>query len=272
MRLRRRLRRSQFSRVVIYPYKMGSRSAKQLALHLTTLLGSRVRRIKPNGTYRPRHSSIIINYGSSHLPVWWGQGTYINPVASCTRSGNKLSALRQLKESGIPIPEFTTDRNTALQWISDRSPVVCRTILNGHSGRGIVMAESPEQLVYAPLYTRYKKKKKEFRVHVFKGQVIDIAEKRRSRQVTREQTIQDFVRNHINGWIFCRTDIQEPAGLRELAIRATQALELDFGACDIIWNEHENMCYVLEVNTAPGVEGTTLERYATAIANYVRSI
>jgi hypothetical protein len=44
-------------------------------------------------------------------------------------------------------------------------------------------------------------------------------------------------------------------------------LELDFGAVDLIWNENQNVVYVLEVNTAPGMEGTTLENYCDAFSN-----
>jgi len=51
-----------------------------------------------------------------------------------------------------------------------------------------------------------------------------------------------------------------------VALAAVSALGLDFGAVDIIYNEHENQYYVLEVNTAPGLEGTTVEKYAEAFA------
>jgi glutathione synthase/RimK-type ligase-like ATP-grasp enzyme len=143
--------------------------------------------------------------------------------------------------------------------------------LNSHSGRGIIINNPTEStnLVRAPLYVKYKKKKKEFRVHVFNGQVIDLAEKRRFRQERRDESFVGLIRNHGNGWAFCRDAIVEPTGLRELAIQSVAALGLHFGACDIIWNEKENKCYSLEVNTAPGLQGTTLERYSQAIANYV---
>ena len=31
------------------------------------------------------------------------------------------------------------------------------------------------------------------------------------------------------------------------------------------WNEKENKCYVLEINTAPGIEGTTCKKYTQSI-------
>lgn len=74
-----------------------------------------------------------------------------------------------------------------------------------------------------------------------------------------------LIRNHANGFVFCRDNIIEPSDLRDVAIQAVTALGLDFGAVDVIWNEHYNKCYALEVNTAPGLEGTTLERYTNKI-------
>jgi len=124
------------------------------------------------------------------------------------------------------------------------------------------------ELPKAPLYVLYKKKRSEYRVHVFNGQVIDVSEKRKRRGIDRDD---GYIRNLANGWVFCRDGIVEPADLRDLAIRAVQALGLNFGACDIIWNERENKCYVLEVNTAPGLEGTTLQRYVDAIINWSRN-
>ena len=80
-----------------------------------------------------------------------------------------------------------------------------------------------------------------------------------------------YVRNLANGWVFCRDNVVEPDGLRDAAVSACAALGLDFGAVDIIWNERENKCYVLEVNTAPGLQGTTLENYANAIAAWIKA-
>jgi D-alanine-D-alanine ligase-like ATP-grasp enzyme len=40
---------------------------------------------------------------------------------------------------------------------------------------------------------------------------------------------------------------------------------LDFGAVDVIYNRAQDKAYVLEVNTAPGLEGSTLDNYVEAI-------
>ena len=168
----------------------------------------------------------------------------------------------QWRRFEVSCPEWTTDYDTALEWLDSGHTVFARTLTRAHSGLGIVIARSPEELVDAPLYTKYIKKKKEFRVHVFRNQVIDLQEKRRS---TNSPDSDFLIRNHANGFVFCRDDIIEPTDLRATALSAVAALGLDFGAVDIIYNAYYDKCYALEVNTAPGLEGTTLESYSNAI-------
>jgi glutathione synthase/RimK-type ligase-like ATP-grasp enzyme len=142
-------------------------------------------------------------------------------------------------------------------------------LLRGSEGRGIVVAETAAQMVAAPLYTKYVKKKREFRVHVLNGQVIDVQEKRRRREFDGERDTR--IRNLANGYVFCRDGITVPPGLSDLAISATVALGYNLGAVDIAFNEHHNRLVVLEVNSTPGMEGTTLEKYATAIVEWYRT-
>jgi len=261
------------SRLVILPYKLGSQSAKRLADGVTERLQLKVRRIGHVGNYRPNLRSLVVNYGSSVAPVWLNltRERQLNPPYSCHVASNKLEAFKLFSENGVSCVEWTTSQEQALQWISTGSVVVCRTTLTGHSGSGIVLAFAPAELVAAPLYTKYKKKKKEFRVHVFKETIIDVTEKRGSTQ-NRPEGLASLIRNHRNGWVFCRDNVVEPATLRNLSVDACRALCLDFGAVDILWNEYENKGYVLEVNTAPGLEGTTLTKYVDAIYSWQRNI
>src|SRR3990167_6507675 len=259
------------SRLVILPYKMGSASARDLANNLSNKLVRKVRRVRHEGLYRPRSRSLVVNYGSGSAPAHWPHlGVWLNNPHSCGVAGNKLTAFRRFKDANLCIPEFTTDRAEALSWIGNGSTVVARTVLNGHSGRGIVLAADSDALVQAPLYVRYKKKRKEFRVHVFQGQIIDKAEKRRMRMERRPMAFDGYIRNLANGWVFCRSGVDLPRDGETLAIAACNVLGLDFGAVDVIWNEKENKCYLLEVNTAPGLQGTTLESYYNAIYNWMQ--
>jgi hypothetical protein len=231
------------TKLVLVPNKMGSRSAKALAETLSTKVGHKVLRVRPQ---RVR-----------------------NRVAFRLLPGtDKLTQLRKFKDASINCPDFTTDTAVARSWIESGSTVVCRTLLRASEGRGIRIAETNDQLIPAPLYTLYVKKKKEFRVHVLNGKVIDVQEKRKRKDHQNERDTR--IRNTANGYVFCRDDLVEPTGLRELAIAATNALEYPLGAVDIAYNEHNNRLVVLEVNANPGLTGTTLENYANNIVNWYK--
>lgn len=244
------------------PYRLGSRSATALALRFTDLFGSRVFQVsRESQTYKPKAKRIVLNWGCSSLPIWHTANTrMINNVNATSIAGNKLLTFRRFTEVSpdLPIPEYTNDKKIARDWATD---VVSRAILTGHSGRGITICPAGSDLPEVPLYVKYVKKAKEFRVHVIFGQVVDVQQKKK-RESFENANFQ--VRSHENGWVFCRENIQEPANLREIATQAVESLGLDFGAVDIIWNEKQNKCYVLEVNTAPGLEGTSIDVYAQA--------
>lgn len=228
----------------------------------------RVRRLftdRPNPTFEPKPWHKVINWGNGRDVGLVGVERTINNYAAVGLASNKLSTFERLKDKdGIRIPTFTTDRGVAGGWIADGVRVVCRTRLNGHSGAGIVLASIAAELVDAPLYVQYVKKQKEFRVHVAFGEVIDVQEKRKRSDLPEGFEANYQVRNHHTGWVYCREEIHTPDALLDMAKATVGALGLDFGAVDIIWNEKRNECYVLEANTAPGLEGTTVVKYAEA--------
>jgi glutathione synthase/RimK-type ligase-like ATP-grasp enzyme len=49
-------------------------------------------------------------------------------------------------------------------------------------------------------------------------------------------------------------------------------LGLDFGAVDIGHRIIDNKVFVFEVNTAPGIEGTTLQRYVNTFNEYIYGV
>lgn len=242
---------------IIRPYKLASKGAKLLALEMSKLLGYKVKRVSP--TYIPRRNEKVINWGCNkdYYKVQEQDANH-----SPTPATNKLETFKKFKEAGVSHPEWTTSAEEAKEWINQGTTVLARTVLTGNSGRGILLLDSLEHFHNAPLYVKYKKKKKEFRVHVVYGEVIEVVEKRKRKGY---EGVDTKIRNHSNGWVFCRDDITEPGDLRSTAVAAVCAVGLDFGAVDIIWNEKENKCYALEINTAPGIEGTTIKQYAEAL-------
>lgn len=264
-------------RPIIYPYKSGSTSARLLSEELR-LRGHRAKRVRPDGNYRYWSNHLAISWGNSRNPEWPSvrnaERIWLNRPESVYTASNKLRSFIAMREAGVSIPEFTTNASEVhdslgtsygLEWLA-------RTKLSGHSGEGIVpimggQEYGPEGEVWprAGLYVKYIKKMHEYRVHVFRGEVIDIQQKRKRREVPNEEV--DYqIRNHRNGWIYARNDISTPNDLvLTEAAKAVSSLRLDFGGVDVIWNEHSQQAYVLEVNTAPGLEGSTLTNYTNAI-------
>lgn len=252
-------------RIIIYPYKMASESSVHLAEALTSI-EHRSLRVRPYGAYAPREDDVIINWGNSTIPNW-STLNILNHPYNVDLAANKKYALERLTVTNVPTIEWTDNVQTAMNWSIEGSTVMCRTLLRSHSGGGIVIARAQDELVMAPLYTKYKKKRSEYRVHVFKDEVIDVQEKRRITGFERTDD-EALVRSHSNGWVFCRDEILVTVELQNTAIWAVSSLGLDFGAVDIIYNQRENRYYVLEVNTAVGLEGQTLESYKNAILRH----
>ena len=256
-------------RVVIVPYKLASKGAKSLRNALRIAQNKPVLYVSPASKfYQPRWTDYIINWGNSN--EWpWINLTDKKPWKNVT---NKLTFFKMVdehnktfKDSFVNIPDWTTDDEIAWEWVNDNNDTVfARTILNGHSGKGIRVITKEEGVMYeAPLYVKYKKKRHEYRVHFAQENagayvVIDITQKKKRKGF---ENVNTKIRNHQNGWVYAREDIYLPEDLKTQALNAALCSKLPFGAVDLIWNEKENKSYVLEINSAPGIEGTTLQKY-----------
>jgi glutathione synthase/RimK-type ligase-like ATP-grasp enzyme len=209
------------------------------------------------------------------MPQWynnWQQTgeRWLNNPQRVVVAADKRESLLRFFEDGVPCPEFTSDVKLAKEW-AKKWTIFARTILNGHSGQGIVVCDKDTvDFPIAPLYVKYKKKTREYRVHVFQGEVIDVQQKKKRLDFDKE--VNTKIRSFDNGWVFCREGIECPEDLYSTAIKAVGALGLDFGAVDVIYNLHENKCYALEVNTAPGLEGETMFSYVIAFLNYIEAL
>lgn len=217
--------------------KLGSQSLKRLATSLSEVVGYRVLRTKRVNPRRQQYA-----YGNMT---------------------DKLSQYQWFKQQDIPCPEFTTDRQQAEAWLAEGKTVFSRTLLRASEGRGIRVAETVDQLVTAPVYTKYEKKKREFRVHIFKDKVVACVEKKKRKEFQGERDHK--IRNLANGYVFCREVTNIPNGLHDLALKASKVTASDFKGVDIGYNEKQNKLFVIEVNSAPGIEGSNVDAYVQAI-------
>jgi len=241
-------------RIFVYPYSSGSESAKLLA----TALGAK--RIKlTNSSYQYRPDDLIVNWGNTKCPY-----PSLNPAHALQRTVNKLSCFRVLRGAGLSgIPDYWTD---AADIPNHAFPVFCRQRLEGCDGAGVVLARSRDELVDANLYTK-RVYGTEYRVTVFKGEVTDIQTKLPRQGV---EILDEEIKTYVNGWGFQRKpvhpDIEEI--ISDLAIDALAMTGLDFGGCDIVYDDQLNRAFLLEINSAMGIEGGALDRFADAVLRY----
>lgn len=246
--------------IKVIPYKIGSQSAKNLAMGLNAL-----RIVSPD--YRQKRRDILVNWGATRYSpsIHRAIGPVFNESIAVRHAADKTDALPLMRIYQVPVPEHTVTHDVALGWLNEGSKVVCRTITNGHSGRGIVVVKPGQELIHAPLYTKYFTKAEEYRVHVCNGIAFDWSQKKLRNGARDVEGHSPYIRNHANGWIFARCDVNPPNSVLNASIRAVSIMGLHFGAVDVAINE-DGEVVVFEVNTAPGLEGTTLQKYIEQIS------
>lgn len=274
--------------LVIYAAR-GSNSARRLA---TTLgcrrwrddLPERYTRRRPY--FRGNNSPMVLNWGSTAHPKWLEDRRFqlspifVNHAETVAKAINKLAFFQHLSRiDGVPLLKWTTEKSVAAAWIAKGKPAICRTKLDGSAGQGIVVSRTAEEIVDAPLYTRYYPKTHEFRIHVFDGQVIDLTQKKLKGGPDVRPDSNTLIRSHDNGWVHAHRDINlrdvDRERLGVACIGCVHRLGLTFGAVDVLaifdTQSPEGIrtlksFVICEVNTGPGLENqVTVDAYTKAI-------
>jgi hypothetical protein len=185
---------------------------------------------------------------------------------------DKLTQYKWFQQQGLSSLEFTQDDFTAHVWLQEGFTVFGRKLLNASCGDGIVVGDpGSNKMPLCPVYTKYKPKKREFRVHVFKDKVVTIVEKRRKSDWNGDKK-DTKIRNLANGYVFCQS-IELTDQLRErvekLALAASLVCSSDFKGVDLGYNEKHDDLFVIEVNSMPGVQGTNVEKYVQVMKAFI---
>lgn len=250
------------SKLFIYPYASGSESAKLLSERLDAM------RIKlQNSSFVNAPDKIILNWGNSNCPY---QGANVlNQPSAIRQTVDKLKFFRLMMQKGLSgyLPNYFTNRED----IPDEAfPIFCRTTTTGLDGAGIVIASKRSELVAATLYTSFLKDTTEYRVTIFKDTVTDV----QTKLPRIGENAHPMIRTFGNGWGFQRKAVLAVVEAKIVAASkaALSAAGLDFGGVDVLFNHTTGRACVLEVNTAMGLEGDALDRFAKAVEGYVLSI
>ena len=252
-------------RVRIYPYSSRSLSARSVARGVDGLV------IKREGSsYVPRASDIVINWGAARVPSRYPV-TFNKPeaVAVCC---SKTRTYQALQAAGVPTLDWTTSPDVASRWLTSGYVVYHRATDHGSRGRGITVLQPyttiHESLRNVGFFTKGVSNAREFRVYVVRDTVTTILEKRRRNGVAANP----HVRSYQNGYVFCRNH-RGPIPretITQTGIKALKALGLDFGGIDLLLKEDDSVV-VLEVNSAPGIEGTALREMCDAFTTVINN-
>jgi glutathione synthase/RimK-type ligase-like ATP-grasp enzyme len=217
-------------------------------------------------TGRAIAKALGIKYGRENKTrtpmIRWGSAiehpaeTLLNSRQAILRASDKLTALKLMQDAGVSVPSFLpggTHRRQEGVWLGRRR--------HGSQGRDIRVIERGE-LSGSELYTRYVPNTREYRVHVFRGEVIRVQGKYHDHP---EQQTNRYIKNHAQGYRFRAPDRKLNTERTSQAIRAVECLGLDFGAVDLLIGE-DRRTYVLEVNTAPSCSPLTAAKYVAKFA------
>ena len=225
-------------------------TGRALARALGLNLDSRGRRV-------PSHADTVIRWGSlAALPA--PPIIEVNEASAVRRATDKLNSLMLMSEAGVPVPAFTTDAE-GVEW-----PCLAR---RRHHTRGndviaISSAADARIVVGADYFIQQIDKVREFRIHVMCGEPFLC-----QRKVGGDES--SVVWNHTHGFRYVNMRSTRPDTSRlEAAVMAVRTLGLDFGAVDIIIDRAGN-CYVLEVNTAPGLAVVSATEYVRRFAELI---
>jgi glutathione synthase/RimK-type ligase-like ATP-grasp enzyme len=254
----------------IYSYDQHSESARALA----GALGARQIRTE-RSEFKGKHDKVVINWGSSDLPREVRKCKVINKERNVMMALNKLTCF-DILEKAVPdfiIVPWTTDRTIAQGW-AEHGKVVARTRLKGADGAGLIMVDHRGRVPEAKLYTKFIQAEKEYRITVCRGDGVQQPE---YMVVGRQRKIplDDVPRNRLTpdvkttagGYGFKWVTLNIPGAVEDVSKAAVEALGLDFGGVDVIWDGAQ--AHVLEVNTAPHLTPIMVTRMSEALRGLI---
>lgn len=211
--------------------------------------------------------SAIINWGG-RLPNLDG----IRVLNGGHSIETKLQELQKLAAAAVKVPTFYTKLPKALYGAGPE--VVIPRRLNHMGGRDIL---DPPQ---APAFwTARMKFVSEYRLHSFNGKSIKAGIKTPRNGFTLAASEEEWKSNPAifahpwwrsfdTGWLIAYREFKSSEAMRKTAAAAIKALGLTFGGVDLALDADDQV-FVLEVNKAPGIEGTTINAYVKAIQKWV---
>jgi hypothetical protein len=217
--------------------------------------------VKKKVSNRRTRTDFFLRWGNSDsFPV--RTRLELNTREAVLNTTNKLKMITILKDSGIPVPEFSTDQSLITGDVYIRNRL-------GVTRFGSDFSPWTDLYFSKPI----ENKKREYRIHVFNSKIIAMYEK-----VPHDQENQPRLFKSHN----CKFKLVNPEICRvdsvgqQLVIDAVNNLGLLFGGVDLIYTydnnkpESERKGFVItEVNSAPGLNNVNAQRWIQVIKEYI---
>lgn len=206
--------------------------------------------------------------GGDAVINWGISGSDERPTLNAKANGSKYEQLLKLEAKGVLVPKAVRLFERGREF---RLPALARRDRHA-GGTDIIVIKGPAGLTQIPrdyaYLTELIDSDAEFRTWIFREKHLVTYEKVKKRDAERP----GFGRNYAQGYGFDRRD-DAPEGVMAIGIAAVRALDLDFGAVDILHGT-DGRYYVLEVNTAPRIESpsrTCAQRLVRELKGWIRA-
>lgn len=236
---------------MMYLYDPNSESG----LALARALG--VQTIRHTGSTFKGFGKKVLNWGCSDLPLQVRRAEVFNKEHCVDWAINKIKSFSHMTENGVRTVPWTTDVRVAQGWKDAGDRVFVRTRVKGKDGEGLGEAgERVDAVLGARLWTKFIRAEKEYRINVVRTYCAEFHEWLHEDACQRKVPLDGFsgrinpdIKTSSNGYGFKFVTRNIPRDVIWQAHAAIDALELDFGGVDVLWDGTQ--AYVLEVNTAP---------------------
>jgi hypothetical protein len=249
------------------------------ALELVKALGAKRLRNFDGRTFWDKKNKSRVKINQDDVIICWGASVPefegVRVLNALSNPIDKLKEIEKLSENGVS--------TVGISMKNDSNPDYGIKFLprsKYHTGGADLLGIEAKRVDYWVLKQEFVK---EYRVHSFGQKSIRAGVKvprdgftpvpDGQNWVPNKNLVHPWIRSFDGGWRikydgFQTKDLSNGRSLRNLAHQAVKVLGLTFGAVDI-GQTSDGTLVVLEVNTAPGVEGGTLEAYKKAIKKWI---
>lgn len=213
-------------------------------------------------TDRKLTTDVVLRWGSTEDFSRLRSKIELNSLEAVRNASNKLLMMRNLVDAEISTPKVLFDpSNSTPETLNEY-----RDENNGFYVRGRNSeVRYTETVDRGDLYVSMpiKNKRREYRAHVFNGEVIAVYEK-----IPNETDIKLFKSYNCHFSLKDMSNCNLTLENQAMCIKAVESLGLLFGGVDIIRDKDKNV-FICEVNSAPALNGTNIDRYVSKIIEYV---